>query len=342
MVPMGRIGGSWAVYRVPPPPQPSASPAPQRIDVKVGFSCNNRCVFCVQGDRREHERDRSGREVFTELVRGRAAGATGVVLTGGEVTLRRDLLTLVRGARELGFSTIQLQTNGRRLADRGFVEAAVDAGVTEWSPALHGPTPEGHDALTGVPGAWKDVTAGLRHLQDLQQVVLSNSVVVRANLRHLEALARLLVGLGVGHYQLAMVHALGSAAARFDDVVPRLEEAAPWVRAALRVGREAGVTARVEAMPFCLLHGFEGHASEGEMPRTRVLDPALDLLDYTRWRVTEGKAKGPACGNCSWNSRCEGPWREYPEAFGWEALHPRTDDPLVLGPPTGGGGADPP
>ena len=31
----------------------------RRIDVKVGFQCNNRCRFCVQGDKRDECDDKS-------------------------------------------------------------------------------------------------------------------------------------------------------------------------------------------------------------------------------------------------------------------------------------------
>ena len=31
----------------------------KRVDVKVGFSCNNYCKFCVQGDKRDRFEDKS-------------------------------------------------------------------------------------------------------------------------------------------------------------------------------------------------------------------------------------------------------------------------------------------
>lgn len=60
--------------------------APKRTDLKTGFSCNNRCAFCVQGEKRSEYTDKSTDEVKALLAQGRE-DADGVVFTGGEVTI---------------------------------------------------------------------------------------------------------------------------------------------------------------------------------------------------------------------------------------------------------------
>jgi hypothetical protein len=107
-------------------------------------------------------------------------------------------------------------------------------------------------------------------------------------------------------------------------VVPRLSLIAPHLRAGLEPGIRAGVPAVTEAVPLCFLRGLERHAAEGagRMPRTRVFDAEGVLPDYRAYRLGEGKAKGPPCEACGANARCEGPWREYPERFGWDEFVP--------------------
>ena len=48
--------------------------------------------------------------------------------------------------------------------------------------------------------------------------------------------------------------------------------------------------------------------------------------DYTEARRNEGKIKGPPCEACAWRDQCEGPWREYPEHFGWDEFRPVPPD----------------
>jgi pyruvate-formate lyase-activating enzyme len=298
---------------------------PARVDVKVGFSCNNRCTFCVQGERRRRERDRRTDNVVAAMRRGRDAGATGVVLTGGEVTLRRDLTALVAAARALGFTTVQLQSNGRMFAHGRLCDDVIAAGATEFALALHGPSPAVHDTLVRAPGAFAQTVAGIRNLKARGQRVLANSVLVSGNLAHVEALARLLVALRVDQYQLAVVHPLGAAAIDAGTPVPRLSAIAAVVPRALAPGIAAGIPVMVEAMPLCFLRGLERCAAELRIPATCIEDPRYVLADYGAWRRRDGKAHGPPCVACTWRAACEGPWREFPAVHGWDEYVTRTD-----------------
>lgn len=295
-----------------------------RVDVKLGWSCNNRCRFCVQGDKRKRYTDRSTAEALELLDEARRA-ADELVLTGGEVTLRSDLPELVRHARSLGFRVIQVQTNGRRLADEALCDALFKAGVTEFSPALHAPKPEAHDYLTRAPGSFRQTVRGIVNVKRRGGRVVTNTVVTRSTFRLLGDLGRLLVRLGVDQYQLAFPHPLGSAGQNFEAIVPRLTLLAPYLRTGLDSGQEAGLRVMTEAVPLCFLEdGYRRLAAEKIMPRTRIFDAENVLPDYSTYRVVEGKAKGPPCTTCRLESGCEGPWREYPERFGWSEFSPVT------------------
>lgn len=94
------------------------------LDLKVGFSCNNNCRFCVQGNKRKKYGDKSTAEL-KKLLRKGAKGHDRLILTGGEPTIREDLPELVGFAKEIGFKQIQIQTNGRRFAYRDFCEELI-------------------------------------------------------------------------------------------------------------------------------------------------------------------------------------------------------------------------
>jgi MoaA/NifB/PqqE/SkfB family radical SAM enzyme len=124
-------------------------------------------------------------------------------------------------ARELGYRSIQIQTNGRMLSYAPFVDALLRAGATEFAPALHGADAATHDGLVRARGAFDQVLKGLAHLSRRGVRVVMNSVILQQNTEQLPAMARLFVGLGVQQFQFAFVHALGTAAQHFSWVVPR-------------------------------------------------------------------------------------------------------------------------
>jgi MoaA/NifB/PqqE/SkfB family radical SAM enzyme len=255
------------------------------------------------------------------LAEGRATREA-VVFTGGEPTLRQDLPELVSHARALGYRQIQIQTNGRMLAYRAYVERLVACGATEFSPALHGSTAAIHDALTCARGSYRETVAGIRQLRALGIAVLTNSVVTRVNAADLPQLAALLVSLGVPQMQFAFVHPVGTAGEYFEEIVPRMPDIAAPLHAALRVGQRAGRRVMTEAIPYCILPGFEDCVAEEIIPPTIVVDAEGTIESYERYRRELGKSKGPDCKRCRYESRCEGPWREYPERFGFDEFRP--------------------
>ncbi|MBT3193207.1 MAG: radical SAM protein [Verrucomicrobia bacterium] len=291
-----------------------------KVDVKCGFRCNNMCRFCVQGSKRQKYTDFSTERILHTLELARSDSES-VVLTGGEPTTREDFLRLVRRASELGFSHIQIQTNGRMFASDGFCEDTVAAGANDFSLALHGHAKVLHDYLTRVPGSFHETARGIRNLKRLGQHVGSNTVITRSNYRHLPAIARLLVHLGVDQFQFAFVHALGTAAENFARIVPRYILVEPHAKKGLDVGIRHGVRVMTEAIPYCFMEGYTDYVAEKVIPRTRIYDVSV-VDDYTHYRVTEGKTKNVQCEECRFVDICEGPWKEYPEAYGWSEFRP--------------------
>ena len=292
-----------------------------RADVKVGFACNNRCLFCAQGHKREGCPHVPFEELVARLEAGRATSEE-LVLTGGEPTLHPDILNLVRKAKELGYRRIQIQTNGRRLGYANFVDALVEAGATEFSPALHGATAEMHEQLTRAPGSFRQTVAGIRNVHARGLPIVTNSVVVRANVAQLPALVDLLGKLGVGQAQLAFVHPVGTAFELFDEVVPRLSDVVGPIRLCRNIALRHGMRLVTEAVPLCFLPGMQELAVEELIPETTVIDLDGQPFDYSKWRPDQGKSHGPPCEGCSARARCEGPWREYPEKYGWGEFRP--------------------
>ncbi len=69
-------------------------------------------------------------------------GANAVQITGGEPTLRDDIIDVIRIAREEGYEHVQMNTNSVRAAyDPDFVKRARDAGSNVVYTSFDGPTP---------------------------------------------------------------------------------------------------------------------------------------------------------------------------------------------------------
>lgn len=291
----------------------------QRIDIKVTYKCNNRCKFCVQGNKRENCPDKSNREIKTILCDSKSKYQE-VIFTGGEPTIRPDILELVSYAKELGY-TIQIQTNGRLFAYKDFCKAMIRAGADAFAISVHGHNAKLQDYLTSAKGSFEQVTLGLKHLISFGKVIVTNTVINKLNYRFLPKIAKFLIDLGIPQYQFAFPHILGNALTNKDWIVSRKKKVMPYVKKGLEIGIKKGRLVRVEAIPYCFLSGFEECVSDRYIPDTKVYDIRL-TENFNLWRKEEGKIKGPRCKECKYFRHCEGPWHEYPEFFGWDEFIP--------------------
>lgn len=249
--------------------------------VRIVAACNNHCCFCL--DRQALDgRLRPREELEDELRAGRAAGATRLVLSGGEPTLHPELPALVRRARELGYGWVQIITNGRRLAYPAFFQALLDAGLDEATFSIHGSCPRVHDAMVGVPGAFEQSFAGLRAALAAGLVVSVDVVLTRRNLADVPALIRRTLAAGVREYDILWLTPFGGAAEHLAR--PRgmfLDPAdAPAVHRILDLAREAGAVVWTNRIPLAYLEGHEGLVQDPSKleDELRGRRPMLDRL----------------------------------------------------------------
>ncbi|MFQ5973072.1 MAG: radical SAM/SPASM domain-containing protein, partial [Alphaproteobacteria bacterium] len=136
---------------------------PFLVALNLTRRCNLRCAHCYldAGTRRHGDPD----ELTTDEVKNvldeiaTLSNETLVVFTGGEPTLRPDVLQLARHATSLGLMVV-VGTNGT-LLDRRRVDELIEAGVRAVGISLDSLHPEYHDAFRGKPGAWEKTMAGI-------------------------------------------------------------------------------------------------------------------------------------------------------------------------------------
>jgi uncharacterized radical SAM superfamily Fe-S cluster-containing enzyme len=105
---------------------------PCSVLLEVTQRCNLSCAVCFADAGATGSADPSLELVSWQLGRAMAAaGPCNLQLSGGEPTLRDDLPQIVAAARQTGYTFIQLNSNGIRLAaDPAYVRQLADAGLS--------------------------------------------------------------------------------------------------------------------------------------------------------------------------------------------------------------------
>lgn len=169
--------------------------APYRMDLALTYRCQNACPHCYVARAADHpEMDTAHWKAVLERVW--AVGIPHVCFTGGEATLREDLVELVVHAQKLGLVT-GLLTNGRKLSDAEYVGRLVAAGLDHVQITLESHDADVHDRMVAAPGAWGETVQGIRNALAAGLYTTTNTTLTRANVPGIAATVAFLAALGV-------------------------------------------------------------------------------------------------------------------------------------------------
>ena len=93
----------------------------------------------------------------------RPTPCTAIEFTGGEPTIHPDFLRVVSAAREMGFSHIQVATNGLRLAEGSFARQCAEAGLHTTYLQFDGVGEAPHRQTRNCPGIWEKKLAAIEN-----------------------------------------------------------------------------------------------------------------------------------------------------------------------------------
>lgn len=113
-----------------------------------------------------------------------------VVFTGGDPLKRRDVLDLIRYARDLGLQ-IALTPSATPLATREAFRRTKEAGVSCLGISLDGADAATHDAFRGWDGSFERTLQMLAYARELDLPVQVNTTITRRNVDQIDAMAKL-------------------------------------------------------------------------------------------------------------------------------------------------------
>jgi len=129
--------------------------------------CNMRCPVCFANAgaagyvfELDYDEVVRGLRVLRDL---RPTPCTAVQFTGGEPTIHPDFLRIVSAARDMGFSYIQVATNGLVSADADFARRCADAGLHTLYLQFDGVGAEAHRETRNYPGIWEKKLAAIEN-----------------------------------------------------------------------------------------------------------------------------------------------------------------------------------
>jgi GTP 3',8-cyclase len=149
------------------------------LRISLTDHCNLRCVYCMPEEMHFQPRSEllTQNEILTVARAARDLGFDKIRLTGGEPTVRPDLLGIVRGLSGMGFRAISMTTNGLRLQE--LARPLKEAGLERVNVSVDTLDADRFHRITRW-GRLETVLDGIRAAEEAGLVPLKiNAVVVR-------------------------------------------------------------------------------------------------------------------------------------------------------------------
>ncbi len=298
----------------------------------TGYRCNNRCRFCMEANKRELPISTT-LKIKRQMTEAKERGSDYLELIGGEMTIRSDIVELVKFAKSLNFKTIMMATNGRMYSYPQLAEAILGAGLNSIVFSIHGHTAKIHDWLTRVPGSFDQLKKGVKNVQTISKKLGinlhmgSNTTIVKQNYKFLPQIGKYIKKLGIKDGEFIFIDPNeGAALDYFEELVPRISKVANYIHKCLDIGsKNKFLHWHVRYVPLCYFKDYLNQISELQEVKafhTEHVAPDFYNPNVEKSRRVVGRIKTKKCKDCVLYEACEGIWKIYLERYGDKELNP--------------------
>jgi MoaA/NifB/PqqE/SkfB family radical SAM enzyme len=171
-------------------------------------ACQNNCLFC-DFKYPPLKNAKFYKINYSALLKNKAIKNCIVSLGGGEPTLNKKLIAIVKDLKSKG-NYVELISNGQKLADVNYLRNLITAGIDRFCISLHNINPTQHDLLTRKKGSFAKTWQGILNLIKLRgHYKYDLNIVYVLNTKNLVALVKTLKifnRLAKINFQINLVH----------------------------------------------------------------------------------------------------------------------------------------
>lgn len=276
--------------------------------IQITRRCNQKCRFCSNPP--SNFKDLTFEEIKEIIDKYVKENYEGVILTGGEPTLHKDLPQIIRYCKEKNFPC-KIITNGQKLAEKKYLKKLIENGLEHLHISIYSHYPKTQAFLTQNKTSLKNLIQAFKNLKDFsfQVRVDVNITINKYNADHLSTLVEFIVKNWnfVNHFVFNNLDPLTDRCQKNPDTIPCLNDFELELIKALKFLEENKKTFRVERVPLCYLPGFEWCSTETRKIVKRETRP-IYFLDKRGFLNQESffYEKAEACKYCKLSPICAG------------------------------------
>ena len=284
----------------------------RRIEVMLGWSCNNNCIFCAETLNRKNAIKKGfliikQDQIIKQLLIWSKKGADHVTFLGGEPTINKNIFKYCNYAKKLGYRTIFMATNARMCSNEEFTKKLIENGLNEISVSLHGYNSQSHEAATRAKDSFNQTYQGLINLTKYCEKVMVNIIINNYNYQNLDKIMELILNLNLIRILITYPIFVGNAI-KYNEMIPSYSLVYKNIHKAINIIKNK-FKITVMNVPFCFLQGYEEYSDYLGYEKRKILTPLGEASPINEYENTHLKLK--ACNNCKYDIVCPGIYKHY-------------------------------
>ncbi len=291
----------------------------QCYEILLNYTCNARCLFCSQGDF-DKSKNASFDSIIKEIYKAKKNGYQKLGLSGGEPTVRNDLIEIIKAAAKIGFNFIRIQTNGIKLSNFDYAKKLKEAGLRFCKFSFVSDDPKIYDKLVSINGAYERSIKAIENMIRLKVRTGNNILINKYNYNKLDRLINFLLNKGISNFVIIYPIYTGNMYLN-KSLGVSLERCSPHFIKAVKLLEDKGLGEEILFLnvPPCFLGEYYQKAIGLDPFNTVVASPDGDVINLDE-SSDSNKIKGKVCNKCIMNKRCRGVDKNYIDIFGWKGF----------------------
>jgi len=285
--------------------------------IVVGYQCNNNCLFCSIGDA-DRKYNRSYIDIVDDIEKGYQKGCRAVEFIGGEVTMRDDIVDIVKKSKSIGYQEISFETNGRMFSFNNFTDAIIKAGLNRVLFFIHGHNNIIHDKLTQSHGSFDQAIEGIKKVNKYPEVIVNtNFVINKLNFKNIKDYLKFISQFNIFLSFISFLNPIGSAL-KNPEIIPKMSEVVPCLTEALENNYSFRI--KIQNIPACLMIKYNEILVKAEDKKNSYMDSETRKEVSLTKEIKSLKIKPKICSQCVLNRECDGIWKGYHDIHGHKEL----------------------
>lgn len=160
-----------------------------KLDLNVTNRCNLRCTHCAFNSGERILDEFSSNKIKQILLETKELGGQRIDITGGEPTLRTDLLKIITIAKNIGYK-VELVTNGS-LLDKDILKKLKSSNLDSIAISLDGSNYKIHSRIRNISKkTYNNILRAIKTAKKLGFVVKINTVIFQSNLNDITKITK--------------------------------------------------------------------------------------------------------------------------------------------------------